>query len=117
MGIIKNGILGGISGKVGTVVGSSWKGIQYLRALPSGMSNPRTPGQETTRRKLNVIVKFLRVCLSLIRIGFGSQAIKKSAFNAATSYNFHNGIAGAYPDIDVNYATALLSMGTLLPPE
>ena len=31
MGTIKQGILGGFSGKVGTVVGSSWKGISYMR--------------------------------------------------------------------------------------
>ena len=31
MGTIKKGILGGFSGKVGTVVGASWKGISYMR--------------------------------------------------------------------------------------
>lgn len=31
MGTIKQGILGGFSGKVGTVAGSSWKGISYMR--------------------------------------------------------------------------------------
>jgi len=30
MGTIKKGILGGFSGKVGTVVGSSWKGIVLI---------------------------------------------------------------------------------------
>lgn len=45
MGTIKKGILGGFSGKVGTVVGSSWKGIAYMRSLPQNMKNPRTEGQ------------------------------------------------------------------------
>ena len=31
MGIINQGILGGVSGTVGNVVGGSWKGINYLR--------------------------------------------------------------------------------------
>lgn len=31
MGTIKQGILGGFSGKVGTVIGGSWKGISYMR--------------------------------------------------------------------------------------
>ena len=31
MGTIKQGILDSISGKVGIVVGSSWKGIVYMR--------------------------------------------------------------------------------------
>jgi hypothetical protein len=30
MGTIKQGILGGFSGKVGTVVGGTWKGIHYM---------------------------------------------------------------------------------------
>ena len=34
MGKIKQGILGGFRGKVGTVVGSYWNGIFYIKALP-----------------------------------------------------------------------------------
>ena len=32
MGKIKQGILGGFKGKVGTVIGSSWNGISYMRS-------------------------------------------------------------------------------------
>jgi len=34
MGTIKKGILGGFSGKVGTVIGGVWKGIEYMRSIP-----------------------------------------------------------------------------------
>ena len=34
MGKLQNGILDGFSGKVGTVVGSTWKGIPVMRARP-----------------------------------------------------------------------------------
>lgn len=40
MGTIKKGILGGFSGKVGTVVGGSWKGISYMRSLPQKVKKP-----------------------------------------------------------------------------
>ena len=33
MGIIKQAVPGGFSGKVGTVIGSSWKGIAVMRGL------------------------------------------------------------------------------------
>ena len=33
MGTIKQGILGGFSGKVGSVIGGIWKGISYMRGL------------------------------------------------------------------------------------
>ena len=39
MGTIKQGILGGFSGKVGTVVGSSWKGISYMRGQAQNVKN------------------------------------------------------------------------------
>jgi hypothetical protein len=45
MGTIKKGVLGGFSGKVGSVVGASWKGIDYIRSLPASVKNPRTEGQ------------------------------------------------------------------------
>jgi len=32
MGKIEKGILGGFSGKVGTVVGGNWRGIDYMRS-------------------------------------------------------------------------------------
>lgn len=45
MGTIKQGILGGFSGKVGTVIGSSWKGISYMRSRAQSVKNPRTEGR------------------------------------------------------------------------
>lgn len=51
MGVISQGILGGVSGKVGNVVGASWKGIDYLRIKPSNVANPRTEGQVSQRTK------------------------------------------------------------------
>ncbi|HEX3025140.1 MAG TPA: DUF6266 family protein [Chitinophagaceae bacterium] len=35
MGTINKGILGGFSGKVGTVIGATWKGIDYMRSKSS----------------------------------------------------------------------------------
>jgi hypothetical protein len=40
MGKINQGILGGFSGKVGNVVGGSWKGIEYMRVIPASIANP-----------------------------------------------------------------------------
>ena len=49
MGKIKQGILGGFKGKVGTVIGSSWNGIAYMRGLTQSVKNPKTAGQTTQR--------------------------------------------------------------------
>ena len=45
MGKIKQGILGGFRGTVGTVVGSSWNGIAYMKGKPQSVRNPRTDAQ------------------------------------------------------------------------
>ena len=49
MGKIKQGILGGFKGKVGTVIGSSWNGISYMRGIAQSVKNPKTVGQTTQR--------------------------------------------------------------------
>ena len=46
MGKIKQGILGGFRGKVGTVVGSYWNGIFYIKALPQNYRKGRSGGQK-----------------------------------------------------------------------
>lgn len=113
MGIIRQGILGGLSGKVGNVVGASWKGIDYLRALPSQVANPRTVGQQTSRTKMSMVVKLLRSCTALVRIGFGGFAVKMSAFNAATSYNLQQAITGELPNLQFDFPQLMFSKGTL----
>ena len=60
MGTIKQGILGGFSGKVGTVVGGNWKGISYMRALAQNVKNPRTDAQMNQRSKFALAIAFLK---------------------------------------------------------
>ena len=49
MGKIKQGILGGFKGKVGTVIGSSWNGIAYMRGQAQSVKNPKTAAQMQQR--------------------------------------------------------------------
>ena len=49
MGKIKRGILGGVSGKVGSVVGASWKGVDYLRGLPASYTDAKSEPQIAQR--------------------------------------------------------------------
>lgn len=49
MGKIKQGILGGFRGTVGTVVGSSWNGIAYMKGKPQSVRNPRSDAQVQQR--------------------------------------------------------------------
>jgi len=49
MGKIKQGILGGFKGKVGTVIGSSWNGIAYMKGLPQSVKKSKTAAQIVQR--------------------------------------------------------------------
>lgn len=113
MGIITQGILGGFSGKVGNVIGATWKGISYIRIKPVSVANPRTEGQVNQRKKFSATLAFLQPSLTFLKVGYKFYADKKSAFNAAMSYVIRNAITGTAPNFTVDYPTALVSRGKL----
>jgi len=113
MGKINQGILGGLSGKVGNVIGGSWKGIDYIRIKPTSVANPRTEGQVNQRNKFTATLEFLQPNKDFINVGYKNLAIKKTAFNVAMSEILNNAITGIAPDFSVDYADALLSKGSL----
>ena len=113
MGTIKQGILGGFSGKVGTVIGSSWKGISYMRGQAQHVKNPRSAGQLNQRSKFNLALNFLQPNVPYIRIGYKSQAVKQTEFNAAMSYIVKNAITGTYPNYALDYTKVMVSKGGL----
>jgi hypothetical protein len=113
MAIISHGILGGVSGKIGNVIGGSWKGIDYLRIMPASVANPKTPAQMDQRSKFVTVIKFLQPMVDFIRVGFKLYAIKMTQFNNAMSYNLNAAISGTYPDYTIDYSKALVSRGSL----
>ncbi len=113
MAKLSQGILGGISGKVGTVVGGSWKGIDYIRSKPAQVANPRTEGQVAQRTKFSATIEFLQPLNPFLKIGYKNYANKKTAFNAAMSYVLQNAITGTAPNFTVDYQNALVSRGSL----
>jgi hypothetical protein len=116
MGKISQGILGGLSGKVGNVIGGSWKGIDYIRIKPTSVANPRTPGQVNQRNKFSATIEFLQPNKEFLNVGYKAFAIKKTAFNSAMSNVLSNAITGTAPNFIVDYSLALLSKGNLSTP-
>jgi hypothetical protein len=113
MGKIKQGILGGFSGKVGSVVGGSWKGISYMRGKAVSIKNPKTLQQMEHRTKFALALSVLQPITAFIRVGFKRYAHRKSEFNAAMSYTMKHAIVGTYPDYTIDYPSLLVSRGTL----
>jgi len=113
MGRIKKGILGGFSGKVGTVIGASWLGIDYMRGLPRISDKPASKAQLAQQNKMALLRGFLLGLNNIIETHF--QNIKKyTPMNDALSYNLINSIEGAYPEQRINFAQLLFSKGELM---
>lgn len=88
MAIIDAGILGGLSGKIGNVVGSSWKGISYLRIKAARRANPRTVDQVNQRNKFSSVVRLASELLyPLIHPYWNSEAVRMSGYNLFVSRN------------------------------
>lgn len=116
MGKIGQGILGGLSGKVGNVIGASWKGIHYIRIKPVSVANPRTVKQVNQRNRFTAALEFLQPNLAFIDVGYKYFKNHRSAYNAAMAYILRNAITGIAPDFEVDYSMALLSRGKVSPP-
>jgi hypothetical protein len=113
MARFKKGILGGFSGTVGTVIGGSWNGIDYMRSLPTPSNAPASPAQEVQRARFSVMTAFMQSVKQLVNIGFRDYAKEMSAYNAAFSYNLRNAITGNHPDIRIDYPSVLITRGSL----
>jgi hypothetical protein len=114
MGKINLGILGGFSGKVGNVVGGKWKGISYMRARSTSVSNPRTDGQMNQRTKFALVLSVLKPMTGFLRVGYKKYAINQTAFNAAMSYMLNNAITGSSSaDYSIDLSKVLVSRGNL----
>lgn len=114
MGKINLGILGSFSGKVGNVVGGNWKGISYMRAKATSVSNPRTDGQVNQRTKFALVLAVLKPITGFLRVGYKKYAIKQTAFNAAMSYILNNAVTGSSSaDYSIDLSKVLVSRGNL----
>ena len=113
MGTIKQGILGGFNGKVGTVVGSSWKGTAYMRGRAQHIKNPRTAGQIYQRNAMKAIALALRPIASTLSLTFAKSAGKMSGYNKAVSVNYHAAVVNQEGTPVVDYSKLILSKGTL----
>jgi hypothetical protein len=88
MAKLNQGILGGITGKIGNVIGSSWKGIPVIKSKPLSVANPKTAGQVAQRSKFSNCVAFASAILStIIKPLWDRFASQESGYNAFCSVN------------------------------
>ena len=113
MATFQQGIHGKFSGRVGNVVGSSWKGTGVMRIRPASVSNPNTGRQQQQRGKFGMVVRFIQAHTPLVRSGFKPWANGLTPYNAAVSYNLANAIIGEVPNLSIDFSKVLISRGDL----
>jgi len=112
MGTIKNGANGGFSGKAGSVVGSRWKDISYIKGLSKNRTKPPSQLQLEQQAKFATAVKFLRPIKDMLNITYaGMKAGKSTGFNMALRQVIKSAVQGVYPDYEINYSAVVLAEG------
>jgi hypothetical protein len=109
MAKIKQGILGGFSGSVANVVGSSWKGIAVMKAKPLSVANPKTAAQTSNRTQFSNVVAFASALLTgIIKPLLDRVAVQQSGYNLFVSLNkalFANPQPSAPEDLVISQGT------------
>ncbi len=114
MGTIKQGVNGGFSGKAGSVIGSSWKGIDYIKGRPKISSKPPTLRQLEQQAKFSLGVKFLKPIKDLLNSTCSSlREGRAMGFNMALKQVLSQAVIGDYPDYAIDYAAVKLAYGQL----
>lgn len=117
MATIQKGILGGFSGKVGTVVGANWRGQDVIRSIPKKSNRTPTELQQEQRLKFTLVSKFLAPIAVLTRNWFGQPSGVKSRRNLALSYHIKEAITGLFPEYMMNYVKVIITKGELPGPQ
>lgn len=112
MGKFQVGILGGFEGKVGTVVGGRWKGIDYMRHKGRKSTKPSTQAQLEQQARFSLITKFIAKLGKLFMRSF-KDTPELTGSNVAFRYAYDNALTGVYPSYSIDYSKVLISKGEL----
>lgn len=107
------GILNEFSGKVDTVVGSSWNGIPYIRGLPSTLKKRKPSELQVARQaRFALGVRLIQSMGELTAKCF--KGVKgKTAKNEAMSRLLSQAVCGTYPDLRFDYSQVEIARGQL----
>ena len=113
MATLSKGILGGFSGKVGPVVGATWRGMDVIRSRPK--SSKRTPSERQLEQQLKfkLAISFLQPIKNIQSRFFGSGSGVKSRVNMAVSYTISTAIQMVAGLPELIYNKVLITRGEL----
>ncbi|MBB2147820.1 DUF6266 family protein [Pedobacter gandavensis] len=118
MGSLKNGLFGGFYGRVGNLVGYELNGKNVIRTIGHS-TRPLSSARKINCDRMTIVNKFLRPIDQFIRLGFRLKVVgtDRNYYNEAVSYNKKHAVSGEYPNAQLDYPKAMVSMGSLLKAE
>lgn len=115
MGVYKQGANGAFSGKAGSVIGSNWKKIDYIRGLAKRRNKkPPTERQLEQQMRFRLAVTFLKPLKSLVNVTCASlKDGRATGFNMVLKQMLAEAVVGVYPALSLSYPAIKISYGSL----
>ena len=110
MARISKGFADAMSGRVGNVIVSSWKGIQYIKAHHKPRTEKISAKEKANRQKFRAAHQWLAPLLEFVRRGYHGYSPTVEGFLAAKSYLLKNAMDA---DGTVNSSLMKVSSGHL----
>ncbi len=112
MATYENGVNGPFRGKVGSIIGSSWRGLYYMKGRPD-VRREVTPSaaQQDQRNKLDITGSFMRSMKRVVKLGFDSNMPGRCEYNNATSYVMQNALDSTTTPYSIRYDKVLVTRG------
>jgi len=109
----KSGINGPFSGKIGPVIGSSWRGVDYMKSEAKPNDKPATEKQLHQRHIFTMVNSWLRPLRELIWIGFQAFKGTKTPMNGLVSFILKEAVTGFGVDSSIVFSKVVFSRGEL----
>src|SRR4051812_9859871 len=113
MARLTSGINGPFTGSVGTVIGSTWNGIPYMKSRHRRRTKKVSEPEILSRNKFAMAHFWLQPLLPFVREGFKNYSQRSMGFNAAKSQLLKNAFETADGNLIINPALVQLSAGNL----
>lgn len=114
MGTIRNGANGGFSGKAGSIIGSSWNDVNYIKGLPKLSKKPASLKQLDQRARFTAALRYLGPIKDVLMMGWKGQTTgRTTGFNMGIQHALGYALIGTYPDYTIDKSLIQVSKGTL----
>lgn len=113
MGKLINGINGPFIGTVGTVIGSSRRGISYMKGPYKARTTNISKDEVLNRNKFAAAQAWLKPLVDVVRVGFKNYSAKSQGFVSAKSYLYKNALSAVGDTVIIEPDKVRISFGNL----